>query len=88
MIQGWEIGKNAYLFYFSCNIVVDKALYDIVCFGPLMLAVFTLFSIYPCFDHDHEGKLMNIWACAYDDTMWSLCLLSYYSCDLGCLAIV
>ena len=44
MIKGWEIDKNAYLFYFSYIIVVDEALYGIVWYGPLMVEAFTLFS--------------------------------------------
>ena len=67
---------------------VDEALYGTVWYGPLTVAVFTLLSIYVCFDHVYDGKLMNIWTCGYDDTMWSLCLLSYSSCNLGCMAIV
>ena len=46
-----------------------------------------LYCHYISVDHGNEGKLMNIWTCAYDDTMWWLCLLSYSSCDLGCIAI-
>ena len=88
MIQGCEIGKNAYLFYFSYSIEVDEALYNIVWYSPLMVSVYTIFLIHVCFDHADEVKLINIWACAYDNTMWSLCLLSYSSCELGCMAIV
>ena len=81
IIKGWEICKNAYFLYFSYSIVIDKALYGIVWYGPPMVAVLTLLSIYICVDHGEEGKLMNIWACGYDDTMCSLCLHSYSSCD-------
>ena len=69
MIKWWEIGKNAYLFYFLYSIVVDEALHGIVWYDPLMVVVFDLLSIHICVDHVREGKLMNIWACAYDDTM-------------------
>ena len=39
---------------------IDDALYGIVCYGPLMVAVFTLLSIYICVDHGNESKLTNI----------------------------
>ena len=84
IIKVWEICKNAYLFYFPYSIEVDEALYCIVWYGPLMV-VCLLYCHYICVDYGHEGKLMNIWRCAYDDTMWRLCLLSYSSCDLGCM---
>ena len=49
----------------------------------------SLYCHYICVDYGLEGKLMNTWVCGYDDhNMWSLCLLSYFSCDLGCMAIV
>ena len=48
MVKGWEIGKNAYLFYFPYSIVVDEDLYGIVWYGPFMVAVFTLLSLYMC----------------------------------------
>ena len=87
-LKGWEIGKNSYRFCFSYSIVVDEDLYGIVCYDPLVVVVFNLFQIYICVDHVHEYKLMNIWAGDYDDTIWSSCLHSYCSCDLGCMAIV
>ena len=48
MIKGSEIGKNAYLFSLPYNIEVDEALYGIVWYGPFMVAVFTLLSLYMC----------------------------------------
>ena len=48
MINGGEIGKNDYLFYFLYRIVVDEVLYGIMWYGPLMEAVFTLFLLYMC----------------------------------------
>ena len=47
-----------------------------------------LYCHYICFDYGIEVKLMNIRTCTHDDTMRSLCLLFYSSCDLGCMAIV
>lgn len=50
--------------YYSTSLFIysniDDALYDIVCYGPLMVAVFTLLSIYICVDNENEVKLMNI----------------------------
>ena len=63
MIKGWEIGMNAYLFYFLIAFVVDEVLYGIVWYGPLMVAVMII-------------------QCEVS------CLVSYSSCDLGCMTIV
>ena len=81
IIKGWEISKKAYLFYILYSIVVDEALHGIGWYDPLMVVVFNLLPIYICVDHVQEVKLMNIWAFAYDDTMWSLCIFSYSSSD-------
>ena len=41
MIKGWEFGKNAYFLYSSTSLLlyrnVEKALYDIVWYGPLIV---------------------------------------------------
>ena len=60
--------------------IVDEVLDDIVWYGPLMVAVFILFSLYICVDYGVEGKLMDIWVCGYDyHTMSNLCL-DFHSC--------
>ena len=63
MIKGWEIGKNAYLLYFSDSIVVDEALYVIMWYGPLMVEVFTLFSLYMCWPWpwSQNDEYMSVW---------------------------
>ena len=55
--------------------------------GPLMVAVFTLFSIYMC--GDIALKAIIIWMCVGDDhPNVKSCLISYSSCDLSCIANV
>ena len=44
VIKGCEIRNIAYLFYFLIELVVDESLYRIVLYGPLLVAVFTLFG--------------------------------------------
>ena len=51
------MGNSSILFYIN---VVDEALYGIVWYGPLVVEVFDLLSIYICDDYVLEGKLMNI----------------------------
>ena len=52
IINGLEIGKNAYSLYSATSLFiysnVDEALYDIVWYDPLMVKVFTLYSLYMC----------------------------------------
>ena len=55
-----ELVRSTIPLYFLYYSYVDEALYDIVWYGPLMVAVFTIYSIYICLDHVHAGKLMNI----------------------------
>ena len=51
------------LFYIN---IVDEALYDILWYGPHMVEVFTLLSIYICDDYDLEDEIdeymnMGLW---------------------------
>ena len=62
MIKDEKIGKNVYLFYFLVVFIVDESLYDIVWYGPLIVAVFTLLPIYTLYEHGLEGRfIINVW---------------------------
>ena len=87
MIKGWEIGKNSYLLYFLYS-NVDEALYGIVWYGPLMVVMFTLLSIKMWCDNILEGKLDYECVLVMIIQCEVSCLVSYSSCDLGCMTIV
>ena len=65
IIKVWEICKNAYLFYFPYSIEVDEALYCIVWYGPLMVAVYNSFSFYMCVIM--ALKAIKLWVSSCDD---------------------
>ena len=73
-IKGWGVGKNAYFLYSSTSLLlyinVDEALYDIVWYGPLMVAMFTFFSFYICVDNGLEVKILIVKCGHNDHTMW------------------
>ena len=78
-----ELVRMTLPLYFSIEFVVDEALYGIVWYGPLMVVVFTLFTIYIC-DVNMTLKTIVLWIYGGDDhTMWSICLVSCSSYDLG-----
>ena len=67
MVNDNQRVKDFQEFLYSCTSLllssnVDEALYEIVWYGPLIVAVFILLPIYMCFDHGLEGNYsMNVY---------------------------
>ena len=62
-IKGWLIGKNGSFSLLLYIIVVDQDLYGNVWYGALMVSVFTLMSLYMCWQWPWRqiDEYMSVW---------------------------
>ena len=87
MIKGWWIAKVYSIPLLFYVLLVKLALYDIVLYGPLMIAAFTSCE-YICVDYALEGKLMLCECVFMMITLCEACLVFYSSYNLCCIVIV
>ena len=81
-----RFGNVSLSIYFSILWLVELALYDIVWYGPHMVAVFTscqyiyiYICVCVCVDHGLEGKLMLYECVVMMITLCKACLVFYSS---------